>query len=160
MRETPRLQYVPSFGYISLFPLFLRLLSADSPRLGKLLGDLADEKLLWTSYGLRSLARTAPLYQKRNTEHDPPYWRGAVWINMNYLAVRALKHYAGLPGPYQQRAGELHAALRANLVRTILGELERTGFLWEQYNDSTGKGQRVHPFSGWTSLVVLIMEEK
>jgi mannosyl-oligosaccharide glucosidase len=34
--------------------------------------------------------------------------------------------------------------------------------LWEQYggrDEEEGKGQRSHPFSGWTSLVVNIMAE-
>lgn len=33
-------------------------------------------------------SRTASLYGRHNTEHDPPYWRGAIWINVNYLAVQ------------------------------------------------------------------------
>lgn len=33
-------------------------------------------------------SRSASLYQRRNTEHDPPYWRGAIWVNANYLAVQ------------------------------------------------------------------------
>ena len=39
-------------------------------------------------------------------------------------------------------------------------EYERTGYVWEQYNARTGHGQRNKPFTGWTSLVALIMAEK
>ena len=65
----------------------------SSPQ-GIILRDLEDPSKLWTPFGLRSLSRSASLYGKRNTEHDAPYWRGPIWINVNFLAVRALHHYA------------------------------------------------------------------
>ncbi len=37
---------------------------------------------------LATRSRSASLYQRHNTEHDPPYWRGAIWVNVNYLAVQ------------------------------------------------------------------------
>eukprot|EP00850_Spirogloea_muscicola_P022011 SM000272S10278 [mRNA] locus=s272:104617:110725:- [translate_table: standard] len=52
----PRLRLVPQFGYNSLFPLLMRLLPSSSDRLGQQLELLRDETLLWTSFGLRSLA--------------------------------------------------------------------------------------------------------
>ncbi|TPP55770.1 Mannosyl-oligosaccharide glucosidase GCS1 [Fasciola gigantica] len=146
-----------SSGYLSLFPLLLRILPPNSPRLDRILSELESDDI-WTEHGLRSLSRSSPLYMKSNTKDDPPYWRGAIWINMNYLAVRSLRYYsanARTPTDVASRAQKLAVRLSRNLARTVLGELERTGYLWEQYDDNTGRGQRVHPFSGWTSLVAL-----
>ena len=35
---TPRLQFVPAYGYVSLFPLLMQLLPADAPELGQQVG--------------------------------------------------------------------------------------------------------------------------
>lgn len=142
-------------GYVSLFPLLMELLEPDAPALGATLDMLGDEAQLWSPHGIRSLSAAHPMY---GTGED--YWRSAIWIPINYLVLRALHAYAAVPGPYQTRSGELYAALRGNLIRTVLNEYKRTGYTWEQYDAATGAGRRNRPFAGWTSMVVLIMAEQ
>ena len=161
-----RPKYVKHFGYVSLFPLMTRILDSHSPKLDKILNDLRNTTLLWTPYGLRSLARSSALYAAKNTEHDPPYWRGttcylsmlrrecppdylgAIWINMNYMMLSALQHYAKTSGPYSAKAAEIYEQLRANLIKNMFRVYEKTGHVWEQYDDKTGDGKGSHPFTG------------
>ncbi|KAM7540757.1 hypothetical protein Aperf_G00000025435 [Anoplocephala perfoliata] len=159
--EEPREQWVSSsVGYVTFFPLFLRIIPPSSPRLPQLLKHLADPGLLWTPHGLRSLATISPLYNRANTDNDPPYWRGAIWINMNYLANIALQYYAlhpETPAPAAKEAQELQRRLSKAVVNTVMNEMNRTGMTWERYDDRTGRGLSGHPFNGWTALVSLFM---
>lgn len=161
VRREPSLGFVDSsFGYVSLFPFLLRILAPDSAHLDQILSDLRKPELLWTPFGLRSLAKTSPLYGKHNTEHDPPYWRGSIWVNMNYLALAALRHYsAAAEGPNGAVAASLYEELRTNVINNIYHQYRTTGYIWEQYCDSTGQGKGSHPFTGWSALVVAIMAE-
>ncbi|WIA10052.1 hypothetical protein OEZ85_010262 [Tetradesmus obliquus] len=159
VNEPPQLQLVPCFGYVSLFPLMMQLLPPESRELGQQLQLLRQEQLLWTSHGLRSLAPTSSIYKKYNTEHDAPYWRGQIWINLNYLTLRALKHYSSTAGPHQEAAAQAYADLRANLLRNLAGQYHSTGYLWEQYDDTDGRPKGSHPFTGWTALLTLIASE-
>ncbi|XP_068154735.1 uncharacterized protein GCS1 [Drosophila tropicalis] len=159
--EEPSYKFVSSnFGYVNLFPLLLEQLDHDSPYLAQMMNELRNPQVLWTPYGLRSLSKDSPLYLKRNTEHDPPYWRGPIWININYLACKALHHYGKIEGPNAAQARQIYSELRENLVKNIFREYQRTGYLWEQYDDVTGQGKGCNPFTGWTGLVVLLMSEK
>lgn len=98
-----------------------------------------------------------PVYVHRfNTEHDAPYWRGPIWININYLTLRALQHYSSVPGPHQAAAGSAYQQLRSNLLGNLVQQYSDTGYLWEQYDDATGKPKGCHPFTGWTALLTLI----
>lgn len=72
-------------GYISLFPFLLGLLEPNSPHLGPILDLIRDPKRLWSAYGIRSLSAEHPLFGKGEN-----YWRGPIWIQMNYLALSAL----------------------------------------------------------------------
>ena len=151
---------VPDLGYISLFPFMLNIIEENNPKLGHILDDLENPRLVWSGHGIRSLSRNSSYYQQYNTEVDPPYWRGAVWINMNYLILKALHNYSVRMGPYQNRAHTIYQRLRQNLISTVFTEYARSGYVWEQYNDITGRGQGSHPFTGWSALIVLIMAEK
>ncbi|XP_062864317.1 mannosyl-oligosaccharide glucosidase [Trichomycterus rosablanca] len=160
VRKAPKLQFVNALGYVSLFPFLLQILTPESDKIEHILRDIRDPDRLWTPYGLRSLSHSDPLYMKRNTEHDAPYWRGAIWINMNYLAIKALHHYSSVEGPYQDKAAALYQELRTNVINNIYKQYQATGYIWEQYNDSTGRGQGSHPFTGWSALTLLMMGEQ
>ncbi|EPQ58475.1 glycoside hydrolase [Gloeophyllum trabeum ATCC 11539] len=135
-------------GYLSIFPFLLSLLPPESPQLGAILDLVRDPKHLWSPYGLRSLSASHPEFGQGEN-----YWKGPIWIQMNYLALRALHQtYANQPGPYQKQAQEIYVELRRNVVDN---EYKRTGYVWEQYDALTGEGRRSHPFTGWTSMVAL-----
>ncbi|KAJ7905251.1 glycoside hydrolase [Mycena olivaceomarginata] len=142
-------------GYLTMFPLLLALLPPSSPHLGPMLDALHDPEQLWSPYGLRSLSASHPQFGTGEN-----YWKGPVWMQINYLVLRALyKKYAAEEGPYKARAQEIYQQLRKNVIDNVFKEYERTGYVWEQYNALTGEGMRSHPFTGWTSLVTLILAE-
>ncbi|KAI9711273.1 MAG: Processing alpha glucosidase I [Bogoriella megaspora] len=139
-------------GYISLFPFMTGLVASDSPRLGAILDLIGDPEELWSDHGVRSLSKKDEFYGT-----DENYWRSPVWMNMNYLIVKELLNVASKTGQHQARAKKLYSQLRLNLVQTVYKSWQETGFAWEQYNPETGEGQRTQHFTGWTSLVVKIM---
>ncbi|KAL3702226.1 hypothetical protein R1sor_020248 [Riccia sorocarpa] len=158
--KKPKLGWVKHFGYVSFFPFAMRIIPADSTIMGHHLELLTNHRLLWTNFGLRSLATTSSIFMKYNTEHDAPYWRGPVWMNMNYLILSALHGYSQEEGHYKSTAGILYPQLRENLIRNVVQRYYESGYIWENYDlRSQGKGQGSHPFTGWSSLILLIMAE-
>ena len=129
---------------------------------------MSDPKHLWSPYGIRSLSLSHPEFGE-----GEDYWKGAIWMPMNYMALTALhevysfplmfltsthvpeQKYAAVEGPYQEQARKIYIKLRTNIIDNVFKEYERTGYVWEQYNALTGEGRRSHPFTGWTSLVTL-----
>lgn len=61
-----------------------------------------------------------------------------------------------IEGPQAVAARKLHDTLRGNLLQLVAGQYEESGYLWENYDDATGKGQGCRPFTGWTALIALI----
>ena len=61
------------------------LLPSSSPHVGPMLDALRDPEHLWSPYGLRSLSASHSEFGQGEN-----YWKGPIWIQMNYLALRAL----------------------------------------------------------------------
>ncbi|CAG2168886.1 unnamed protein product [Oppiella nova] len=146
-------------GYVNLFPFMFGIIDANNTKLGYLLDSIHNSSQMWTNHGLRSISKTSFYYNKWNNEGEVPYWRGPIWININYLMLRSLRHYADIPGPNQSKAALIYKELRNNIIESMFTEYERSGFVWETYNDMSGTGQHSHPFVGWSGVVVLIMSE-
>lgn len=77
-------------GYISLFPFLLGLLPPDSPHLGAILDLVRDPAQLWSPFGIRSLS-----LQDSHFGQGENYWRGPIWIQMNYMALSSLYKVSG-----------------------------------------------------------------
>lgn len=151
-------------GYVSILPLLLGLTDLTHPNLDALLNSLSAEDL-WSPHGIRSLAASHPGYRA-----DEDYWRGAVWMNMNALAVLSLHRLAtagnqttareqdqAATEALRDKASRLGGQLRDRVVGTVYTSWADTGFVWEQYDDQTGEGRRSRAFTGWSACVLLLV---
>lgn len=68
------------------------------------------------------------------------YWRGPIWINVNWVLYRGLKRY-----------GFTESARR---LRKALTDLPRRSGFFEHYDPTTGKGHGAEQFA-WTAALVL-----
>ena len=91
--EGNRVEKVCHKGYISLFPFLVGLMGPDHSHLKAVLDLIRDPEELWSPSGLRSLSRKDKYYGT-----DENYWRGPVWMNINYMVVQRL--LVSKPGLY------------------------------------------------------------
>lgn len=143
-------------GYISLFPFLTKLMPVeDSEKIEDLVDLISDPDELWSDYGIRSLSKSDKYYGTGEN-----YWRSPVWIHMNYLVLDSLQYYQNA-GDYSQELKEkissTYHQLRVNLVENVFNQWEKTGFVWENYDDLTGEAKGAKNFLGWTSTVAMIM---
>jgi len=153
---SPLVTRVPHVGYVGLMPFALGLIANnDTVKLSAMLDAMESENALRArGVGLRSLSKADALY---STGED--YWRGAVWININFLCVESLARYAreADDADVRARAKALHASLKADVVGNVQRQWAETGLLFENYHAETGVGRGTRPFTGWSSLVVLLL---
>ncbi|KAF0093387.1 MAG: glycoside hydrolase family protein [Puniceicoccaceae bacterium 5H] len=89
----------------------------------------------YRSFAAAGYSRIEPGYQARN------YWRGPLWININWLIYRGLIDY------------EQHEELSKRLLRSIY-VLPVLGGFREHYNPENGEGQGAENFS-WSAALFL-----
>jgi mannosyl-oligosaccharide glucosidase len=142
-------------GYVTLLPFMIGLLDddKDAKKISLILKMLSGPEHLWSDHGIRSLSKQDELYGT-----DENYWRSPIWVNMNYLVLTRLYAIGRGSSSNAKEAGKLYLGLRKNLVNTVYESWKETGFAWEQYNPETGEGQRTQHFTGWTSLIVKILQ--
>lgn len=145
-------------GYVSLLPFALKMLAPGNKHIGDVIKLIADPEELFSPFGLRSLSKANEFYRT-----DEDYWRGPVWLNINYLVLDSLVHYGtGENGKKMDQetwdlANKTYTELRVNLVNNVYKQWKITGFAHEQYDDKTGKAKGAKHFLGWTGLVTVIM---
>lgn len=82
-----------------------------------------------------------PSYTRRAPDFSPNrYWRGPVWINMDWLLMHGLRRYG-----FDDYAGR---------VRRAIVELVRDHGFYEYFNPETGEGHGTDRFS-WTAALLL-----
>jgi len=151
----------PHVGYVSLFPVMLGLLRWDHPRAKPLLQALqpvgpgatkSGAVRLWSPFGVMSLSSGDALFRK-----GEDYWRGKIWGNMNYLAISALRRQARLDSSTAELARTAHDSLSQGFVSNVLRSLREQRYFFENFDPANGEGRGTSPFTGWTTLVVLVM---
>jgi hypothetical protein len=97
---------------------------------------ILDSARFWSpaGHGATSYDRRGPGFSRHQ------YWRGPVWVNVNWLLTRGL-----------MRHGRSRAARR--LIEATLALVGERGF-WEYYDPETGEGLGSERFS-WTAALVL-----
>ena len=78
--------FVGRIGYVGLLPVLLGILPC-SDRVEAVLDVMRDTDHLWSEYGLMSLSASDDDFGGGEN-----YWKGPIWININYLALMGLKN--------------------------------------------------------------------
>lgn len=124
-------------GVQSAAMFFPMLLEFEFDYAGMLQKYLSDGQAFSTRYGVPTTPPATPLYAPDD------YWRGNVWINVNWFVIQGL---------IQQEKMNLALQLALNTVDLVRGH----GF-WEYYNPHSGAGHGA-PELAWCSLVYDMVE--
>lgn len=158
LNEDDELVHVCHKGYVSLLPFIAKLIPVDDvTKLEKIIDLITDQNELWSPYGIRSLSKSDKFYKTSEN-----YWRSPIWIHINYLILQNIRDYyldssSFMSDELKKKFSDAYHDLRINLVNNVYTQWQKTGFVWEQYDDETGDAKGAKNFLGWTSTILLIM---
>lgn len=128
-------QHIHVSTVASFLPLFAGI--PDAQRAQRMYRDLNSPAFC----GLDEACYAVPSYDKQAPEFAPDrYWRGPVWININWLLYHGLRRYGMVE--YAQR-----------IRQSSIDLVQQHGF-YEYYNPLSGAGRGTYQFS-WTASLLL-----
>jgi putative isomerase len=118
---------------------------ASQAQAARMIPSLLDPETFWAPHGVRTLAKSEPLY-------DPAkgYWRGPIWVLSNYLMMRGLLNF-GHPAEA--------AALADKTQHLLVADFQKTGGMNENYNPETGAPDAGGHFVSWNLLAEHMKQE-
>ena len=150
---------VGHYAYLScpaLIPLFARVASPEQAR------RMIETYVLSPShfrspYGIRSLSKSSEYYNNACWGNPPRYgdprrltnsnWQGPVWIPLNWFVFHALLHY-GFTAEARQLADDT--------FRVIAMNVEKLGYMRENFHGDTGEALYADNFASWNILADLM----
>ncbi|MCD8068107.1 MAG: hypothetical protein LUE87_04315 [Lachnospiraceae bacterium] len=115
----------------------------DSERASRMVEEnLTQERLFNGKYGVRTLAKTEPMYRVV-ASNNPSCWLGPVWGVSNYLCFRGLVQYG-----FDKEAADL----AGKTIRLFGEDLRRSDQMHEYYDPDTGEGVMNPGFQNWNLL--------
>ena len=122
-------------GYVSLLPFALKLVPKESKAIASVLKLISDKSKLFSPYGLLSLSK-----QDKYFGQDENYWRGPIWLNINYLCLDALRYYFpeihgtsnnNKASVLSKTAKTTYTQLSQNLIKNVYDNWKATGYCYE-----------------------------
>ena len=102
----------------SFLPMFANIPTKEQA--AKMVKTLTNPELLWTELPLSTIAKNHPTY-------STDMWRGGVWLNLNYFAIKGLMNYG-----YKDLAEEL----KEKILAAVNKWYKKTGAIFEFFDSA------------------------
>lgn len=139
----------------SLLPLYAGIASPERAR-RMIVNYVLDPAHFRSPFGIRSLSASSEFYNMARWGNPPRFgdhrrltnsnWQGPIWIPITWFAFHALLRYG-----FREEA----ASLADDTCRLIAMNVEKLGFMRENFHAETGEGLYADYFASWNILADL-----